>query len=408
MKSVLSASAAILLTATAAYAQWGSDLRLTNNPARSFTSFNNACIQSNGSVVHVIWQDNRDGNVEVYYKRSPDGGQSWGPDRRLTSNSGDSQYPCVSIFGNTLHVAWCDDRDGNREIYYKRSPDDGLTWEPDQRLTSNPGVSNFPFISASGSAVHVAWFDDRDGNREIYCKRSLDGGFNWEADTRLTTDSSSSIFPALTAYGPNLHLVWEEYRDGNGEIYHKRSTDAGATWSADTRLTSNPANSFSPVVSVAESVVHVSWFDNRDGHGTEEEIYYKRSTDGGISWAPDRRMTHDASSAYFSFIRASGPDVHLVWDGFGSGNPEIDYMHSPDGGVNWEPLTRLTFNSANSYYPSLAVSGPMLHLVWFDERDGNMELYHKRNSTGNPTGGCPHPGCDTGLDADTMAIAMWT
>ncbi len=46
-------------------------------------------IAINGSVVHVVWSDERDGNYEIYYKRSTDGGVSWGADTRLTNNPSD-------------------------------------------------------------------------------------------------------------------------------------------------------------------------------------------------------------------------------------------------------------------------------------------------------------------------------
>jgi len=72
-------------------------------------------------------------------------------------------------------------------------------------------------------------------------------------------------------------VIWQDYRDGNGEIYYKRSTDAGLNWEADTRLTNNSANSWYPCISVSDSVVHVVWYDDRDGNN---EIYYKRNPTG--------------------------------------------------------------------------------------------------------------------------------
>ncbi len=53
---------------------------------------------------------------------------------------------------------------------------------------------------------------------------------------------------------------------GTDEIYYKRSTDAGVSWGADTRLTNNTADSEYPSVAVSGSVVHVVWHDDRDGN----------------------------------------------------------------------------------------------------------------------------------------------
>src|SRR5690606_35282568 len=115
------------------YAQWEPDVRLTNQSDASLTSNNNAwCIAANGNTLHVAWYDNRDGNYEIYYKRSSDGGTNWGSDTRLTNNSSVSNYPAIAVSGSVVHVVWYDNRDGNTEIYYKRSSDGGANWGSDQ------------------------------------------------------------------------------------------------------------------------------------------------------------------------------------------------------------------------------------------------------------------------------------
>jgi hypothetical protein len=71
--------------------------------------------------------------------------------------------------------------------------------------------------------------------------------------------------------------VWEDYRDGS-EIYYKYSSDGGLNWVEDIRLTDAGSFSMYPSVSVSDSVVHVLWEDFRDGAGAE--IYYKRNPTG--------------------------------------------------------------------------------------------------------------------------------
>jgi hypothetical protein len=75
-----------------------------------------------GQAVHVVWYDERDGNPEIYYKRSVNNGVSWEVDNRLTNNSSGSWVSSVSVSGSSVHVTWYDERDGNPEIYYKRNP----------------------------------------------------------------------------------------------------------------------------------------------------------------------------------------------------------------------------------------------------------------------------------------------
>jgi hypothetical protein len=49
----------------------------------------------------LAWIDGRDGNEELYVKRSIDGGTTWGPDTRLTTNGANSWAPSVAIVGDT-------------------------------------------------------------------------------------------------------------------------------------------------------------------------------------------------------------------------------------------------------------------------------------------------------------------
>ncbi|MBI5402880.1 MAG: T9SS type A sorting domain-containing protein [Ignavibacteriae bacterium] len=212
-------------------------------------------ISASGTNVHVVWIDERDGNPEVYYKRSTDEGVNWGTDTRLTNNIYYSSLPSISVSGTNLHIAWEDKRDGgNAEIYYKSSTDGGINWGTDTRLTNNPANSESPSIAVSGSIVHIVWFDERDGNTEIYNKRSTNGGVNWGTDTRLTNSIQYSAFPFVAVSGTIVHVVWEDTRDADYEIYYKRdptgnpnkieniSTEAPSSYS----LEQNYPNPFNP------------------------------------------------------------------------------------------------------------------------------------------------------------------
>jgi hypothetical protein len=181
-----------------------------------------------------------------------------------------------------VHVAWEDYRDGgNGEIYYQRSTDGGASFEPDARLTTNAAASFSPSIAASAGTVHVAWFDERDGNREIYHLRSTDAGAAWGAATRLTHDGGASHYPHIGADAGVVHVAWIEERDGNLEIYDKISDDDGAAWSDDVRITFDEFRSTEPSVFVSPTAVHLLWTDARDGFATgvydgNYELYYRR------------------------------------------------------------------------------------------------------------------------------------
>lgn len=382
----------ILTFAISAYAQWETDYRLTNDPAQSWGSYNNAwTIAANGLNVHAVWYDERDGGANIYYKRSTLSGLSWGADLRLSSSNPAQYYPSVAVSGNVVHIVWRDSRHlgstSNSEIYYKRSTDNGVTWEADTRLTNDTAKSYNPSLAVSGSVVHVVWYDLRNGVSEIYYKRSTNAGVNWSADTRLTNNPAFSEEASVAVSGSNVCVVWHDDRDNNFEIYCKRSTDAGTTWGTDTRLSNNTNISKTPSVAISGSVVNVVWNDQRDGN---EEIYFRRSTNAGANWGAETRLTNNTAVSQWPSIVMSGNISHIIWKDERDANPEIYYKRSTDAGVNWEADTRLTNNTSNQIFSSIAVSGSMVHVFWSDYRHGATEKYYKRNPMGNVISGIQH------------------
>ncbi len=386
MKTIITIITVLLLHGSV-FSQWESDVRLTSNSSQSLLAFNNAkTIGSDGNTLHTVWTDGREGNLEIFYKKSANSGVNWNADVRLTNASGSSYYPAIEVNGNTILLTWTDNRDGNYEIYFKRSTDGGNTWSADTRLTNNSSISDYPSIDASGSTVVIAWQDNRDGNYEIYFKRSTDGGNNWEADQRLSSNPSFSEYPSVTISGAKVNVAWEDNRDGNREIYNRYSGDGGASWSAENRLTNNSSPSTSPSITSGADYVDLTWSDQRDGNW---EIYYKYSSDGGANFIPDQRLTNASGNSWYPSVATWGDFIHICWQDARDGNNEVYYKISTDGGGTWLSDQRLTNDAGASNTPSINISGSALHIVWQDNRDGNTEIYYKRNPSGNPIGITP-------------------
>ena len=356
------------------------------------TAYSNArCIASSGDTVHVVWRENRDGNYEIYYKRSTDGGISWGTDTRISNNVYYSSNPSISISGSDVHIVWEDNRDGitaqNYQIYYNRSSDGGTSWGTDTRLTNDPTTAENPSVSSSGPVVLVVW-NHRDAGgvyTAINYKRSTDGGISWGEDKVLTNDPGAYWHPCVSVSESEVHVVWLGGLVNKPAVGYKRSTDGGINWGANTWLTGDSIYTDCPSVSASGSSVHVLWLDAREN--THYQIYYKNSTDGGKSWGADTRLTTNFTyAALHCTMSVSGPDVHVVWPDNRDGNFEIYYVGSKDGGKSWGAETRLTNNSSISTYPFVSASGTVVHLIWQDNRDGNFEIYYKRDPTGNVTG----------------------
>jgi hypothetical protein len=361
----------MLLTCVLNAQTWGPDVRITtcNSPyglTPEFTVW--------AGNIHVVWDDSRHGYFEIYYERSVDGGVNWTPGMRLDNDTTGSYYSTVACYDQNVHAVWTDVRTGVGELFRRRSTNNGATWEPAVALTTAGYLADNASITMQQDTIHVVWVDQRDGNYEIYYKRSIDNGMGWTPGMRLTNNASNSWSPAVRCSGSYVYVIWADDRNGDWEIYYKRSTDNGQTWGSDIRLTYSNDGARLPCLAVAGDIVHIAWSDERDGNF---EIYYKKSLDNGYTWGAGMRLTNAIGTSGYPSIAVSNNDVHVAWEDDRDNWSEIYYIYSPNSGNTWEPEVRLTNVSAHSERPKISRWDNDIYVIWEDTRDSGFEIYFK-------------------------------
>jgi hypothetical protein len=257
-------------------------------------------------------------------------------------------------------------------------------WSAVRRLTWTSGYSIYQAIAVdSFGYLHLVWSEETPEDYEIYYKRSTDGGTSWSSNRRLTWSSGNSLNPNIAVDSSGgVHVVWSDYAPGNYEIYYRRSTDGGFSWLPSQRLTWTPAASELPAISVdGVDRIHVVWDDYTPGN---RDIYYRRSVTGGAGWTPTQRLTWNSGDSFYPAIACSpAGHLHVVWSDDTSGSSEIYYMAGSDGGMNWSSARRLTWNSGDSDGPIIAAhASGLLHVVWWDATPGLSEIYYKNSPDG--------------------------
>jgi len=203
---------------------WSAVKRLTWTSGKSSSP---AMAIGTDNAIHIVWEDNTTDNGEIYYKGSTDGGSTWSAAKRITWTSGKTHTPDIALdSSDTIHVVWEDSTPSNLEIYYRRSADGGTTWSTVQRITWTSGSSSSPAMAIdSNDTIHVVWFDDSLANLEIYYKGSTDGGTTWGPSQRITWTAGESHNPAMAIdSNDTIHVVWYDFTPFNYEIYYKKGT----------------------------------------------------------------------------------------------------------------------------------------------------------------------------------------
>jgi hypothetical protein len=88
-------------------------------------------------------------------------------------------------------------------------------------------------------------------------------------------------------------------------VYFAKSTDGGLTWSAKTDVSTAPNgkhHAFPAIVAVGASDVRISWMDTRAGSGLDRwNTYYRASTNGGASWSAETDISSPAAGYDYIF-----------------------------------------------------------------------------------------------------------
>ncbi len=243
-------------------------------------------------------------DVDVYVRRSLDGGRSWRPPVAVSRGRHFDDRPGLDARGEEVLVAWPDFAFAPARVRVARSHDGGRTFGARKILVAPPAGGNgvCPVIGA-GTDYYVFW---RGSSQEfLWMSRSSDRGWTWSEEVAITElHPLPAILPggfrgvnlpsaAADPVTGGLVVVWNDQRFGSPDVLSIRSSNRGATWSLPVRVNDDAGTTaqFFPQVTIDPAgTVHVVWYDRRHGDAGAD-VYYAASVDGGVSYRRNLRVT---------------------------------------------------------------------------------------------------------------------
>jgi hypothetical protein len=104
------------------------------------------------------------------------------------------------------------------------------------------------------------------------------------------TDLADAVQPGIAVLGNTIYATWLDDRLGGSQpdVYFSKSTDGGATWGANVRVSEVPYDDWpdDPVITVQPNgVIWIAWYlFYTSGSNTVNDVRLARSTNGGQSW----------------------------------------------------------------------------------------------------------------------------
>jgi hypothetical protein len=389
--TLLSVLLLALWEVSGAFAQTGAWTEPVNISQTSSPSwFPDLAVDSQGNV-HVVWCETTDVEEgeygeQVYYSMWD--GQTWSTPNDIIPPSPDIIRNAIATdaFGN-LHLLFGGSVYKTLSIYYTQtSPASGwlaTSWS-EPRLVSMNGNSYMADIAVDSKGVIHAIFDDRGeplsdtrpGYADIFYRRSSDGGKTWSYPVNLSRSPTGSSRAQMEIdSNDNIHVVWDEGWDklsGQGEPVfstYTSSLDGGESWSSSTSFSYPEGTNAQLAVGIdSQGGVVVVWRAT-----SRPEIYYAHSSDNGASWSPPMIIPvifarpWASSFDMYDMATDSGGHIHLVV--VGRLSPEEDRLgvyHLEWDGTSWSPPTAIYRGAGFPEYPKVVISeGNKLHVAWF-------------------------------------------
>jgi hypothetical protein len=301
----------------------------------------------------------------IYSQQGPDSSP-----QNLSNNPGNSTDSRISVFQNNVYLVWVDDTTGNKDIYFKRSVDNGTTFGSTENLSNNPGNSTDSRIGVSENNVYLVWTDDTTGNGDIYFKRSVDNGTTFgETENLSANNTSPSSGAQISAIGNNVYVVWQDMVSGNNEIYYRHSNNTGERFRGVSELSKTLSvdgeSALYPQISAIGNNVYVVWQDKVSG---SNEIFLRESNDGGNKFSGIKNLSrNNTGDSITPRIASSGNSVFVVWTDSEPGKAQIFARASNDNAAKFGGIKNVSWSSGRSYDPQIAVGGNnSLYILWED------------------------------------------
>jgi hypothetical protein len=190
------------------------------------------------------------------------------------------------------------------QALFSRSDDAGTTYGTPVQVSVPPPGQTPPAITAGQNPSQTVagpdgtlyeTFQQRfaDNHVDLFLAKSADGGATWTQSKIDTENGLGKEFdPAKLAIDPKngaLYTAWSDSRTGTQQIFFRKSTDKGATWSQAKLLSPDEqrfsGNSRSPSISVApDGRVDVAYYYTGPETPKLDDVWLDSTSDGGITF----------------------------------------------------------------------------------------------------------------------------
>ncbi|VVB76158.1 BNR repeat-like domain protein [Candidatus Tiddalikarchaeum anstoanum] len=328
----------------------------------AYHASNNAFVAANDSNVYLTWADNRDGNTKTYFENSLDSGGTF--NQSVTNVSGANYWNPTEMLmsGNRIHLLMA-------SAYMNSS--NGINWNP----YFNIGGGSDLF--ADGNNIYIPW-----GNfYTLFVENSSNNGVTWGTLSNTTNILVNN--PNIAAKGDNVYVVFStDYNTYPKKFYFMKSSDKGLNWTVPVNLFYNNMNQTNPAITVLDNNdVYISWSEqyiivNQDRDEYRSILFYSKSSDNGATWSANQTFTQSEGYCDTPYMVAAGTDVHVTY----RCSRSVYYTKLPEGGMTQVYYGDVSNSNGDVASPAMAVYNDKMYFIWTERatQSSNRVVKYRR------------------------------
>jgi len=342
--------------------------------------------------INVVWLDNTPGFTAVFFSRSSDGGATFSSPQNISNNQADLGGPpqiAVDSTGN-IYVAWLGPG-GTPDIFFTGSSDGGATFSAPMIISNQPsGGARGPSMAVdSGGNINVVWWG-AFAPRILFLSRSSDGGATFSTPVSVSTSGGAFDGQVAVDSGGNINAVWCEGLTGNFQVTYSRSVDGGASFAAPKTISTFASDTCKPVMALDPAGnIYVAWDTQPFG-----DIYVSSSIDGGATFSVTdiTNKTAIANSGGERITTDLNGNIYVVWvqNPSGDNHTYLFLSQSSDEGSAFSTPHNLSSNLGGADEAQIATGlDSSINIVWQDNASGNRQIFFTQSSDGGSTFSTP-------------------
>jgi len=228
----------------------------------------NPRIRADESNVYVAWNEMTGKASDIFFSVSTDNGNSFSTPINVSNNPLESLDAGIAVNTNKIYLVWNQITSDSVDIFFSKSVDNGNEFSKPINLSNSKDASQIirdTQIALSGDYIFVIWYDITDKGSDVFFTRSVDKGLTFSKPINLSQSNAKSELPQIVADNENVYVVWQDYSQGNSDIFLRESTDSGATFGSIRNLSNNEEESnifiLGPQIFLDSNQVYTVWED---------------------------------------------------------------------------------------------------------------------------------------------------